>query len=173
VYFRVDRMRRLRFLALFEARRAVSAVISNVILIAAVIVVGFAALAFTQSTSNTYVTQYGSSVRSSSEQLAESLAFEYAYYNGTAKSLWVYIVNCGKINAVSLTAAYVANATWTNSTFTIALNWLNGTSISSNHLDMGQEGYFVWPAIVLPQGNSYTLKITTRRGSSFEYQLAT
>jgi hypothetical protein len=112
-------------------------------------------------------------VRSSSEQLAESLAFEYAYYNGTAKSLWVYIVNCGKINAVSLTAAYVANATWTNSTFTIALNWLNGTSISSNHLDMGQEGYFVWPAIVLPQGNSYTLKITTRRGSSFEYQLAT
>lgn len=163
------------FSRLFKSRSAVSAVISNLILIAAVIAVGFTALGWTYSASNSYVAQYGNSVRSNSEQLAENLAFEYAYYNhsGTTNSLSVYILNCGKINAVNLTAAYVANANWTNSTFTIALKWLNGTSISSNHLDMGQEGYFVWPAIVLSQGNSYTVKITTWRGSSFEYQLAT
>lgn len=158
------------FSRLFKSRSAVSAVISNLILIAAVIAVGFTALGWTYSASNSYVAQYGNSVRSNSEQLAENLAFEYAYYNGTANSLSVYILNCGKINAVNLTAAYVANATWTTSTFTITLN---GTSISSNHLDMGQEGYFVWPAIGLSQGNSYTVKITTWRGSSFEYQLAT
>jgi hypothetical protein len=159
------------FSRLFKSRSAVSAVISNLILIAAVIAVGFTALGWTYSTSNSYVTQYGSSVRSSSEQLAESLAFEYVYYNGT--SLSVYIVNCGKINAVNLTAAYVANAMWTNSTFTIALKWLNGTSISSNHLDMGQEGYFVWSGVNLQLQSSYTIKIITWRGSSFEYQLAT
>lgn len=161
------------FSRLFKSRSAVSAVISNLILIAAVIAVGFTALGWTYSASNSYVAQYGNSVRSNSEQLAENLAFEYAYYSGTAKSLSVYILNCGKINAVNLTAAYVANANLTTSTFTIALKWLNGTPISSNHLDMGQEGYFVWPAIDLPQGNSYTVKITTWRGSSFEYQLAT
>lgn len=161
------------FSRLFKSRSAVSAVISNLILIAAVIAVGFTALGWTYSASNSYVAQYGNSVRSNSEQLAENLAFEYAYYSRTAESLSVYILNCGKINAVNLTAAYVANATWTTSTFTIALKWLNGTSISSNHLDMGQEGYFVWPAIDLSLGNSYTVKITTWRGSSFEYQLAT
>jgi len=164
------------FSRLFKSRSAVSAVISNLILIAAVIAVGFAALGWTYSTSNSYVTQYGNSVRSSSAQLAESLAFEYVYYNRTANSLSVYILNCGKMNTVNLTAAYVANSTWTNTTFAITLKWLNGTTISSNHLDMGQQGYFVWslqPGVFLQLQSSYTVKIITGRGSSFEYQLAT
>jgi hypothetical protein len=151
---------------LLKSRRAVSSVISNIILVAAVITVGFVALGWTYSTSNSYVVQYGNSVQSDSDKLAESIAFEYIFYNGSAKSLSVYIMNCGKVGAVNLRAAYVSNASLVLSNFTIAsaLKLLNNAS----RLDIGQEGYFVWSPIVLQGNTSYTVKITTWRGSFFE-----
>jgi hypothetical protein len=155
-----------RFHRLLKSRRAVSAVISNMILIGAVIAVGFAVLGWTYSASNSYVTQYGTSMRSASEELMESLSFEYVFYNNSARNLTVYVMNCGKIGNVSVVAAYVSNTSWSANSYSINIYLLNKTAASV--LDIGQEGYFTWPSITLQTGNSYTVKILTWRCSSFE-----
>ena len=54
---------------LLRNRHGVSPVISNIILVAAVITVGFAVLAWTYSTSSSYTTQYGTSVSSDVDKL--------------------------------------------------------------------------------------------------------
>ena len=154
----------------FKSRRAVSAVISNMILLAAVIAAGFAALAWTLSTSNTYQTQYGKSTSSSINQLMESVAFEFSFYNRTSKNLTAYVMNCGKIANVSLAAAYISNQTMAvvySKTNGVQLYFLNKTSALG--LNIGDQGYFV---LSLPQplqyGTGYLIQIQTGRGSYFE-----
>lgn len=161
---------------LFKSRRAVSAVISNIILIAAVIAVGFAALGWTYSSSNSYVTYYGGSVQSNVNQLKERLAFEYILYDNTTKSLSVYVMNYGNVGAVTLAKLTVSNSSWTISgTTAITLHLLNGTSSSA--LGVGQEGNFTWSPFpsssTTLQGGSYTISLVTGRGSSFASTFAT
>lgn len=152
---------------LLRNRRAISTVISNIILIAAVIAVGFAVLAWTYSTSSSYVDQYGSTVNSDIDMLRERVAFEYIFYNNTTpKSLFVYLMNCGQVDKVNVTTAYVSNSSWLATFSDIQLKFLNTTQTS--YLNAGQEGYFVLSSITLQTGSSYTVKIVTWRGSIFE-----
>jgi len=171
-------MQLTKILKLLRERRAVSAVISNVILIGAVIAVGFAVLGWTYSTSNSYAAQYSSSVLHDINKLSERIAFEYIFYNSTAPtSLSVYIMNCGGIGAsaralaVNLTAVYVSyasNGSLVASNFHISLHFLNETSTApARALNIGQEGYFIWTPISLQRGNSYAVKIVTWSESSF------
>lgn len=159
---------------LIAAERAVNAVISNLILIAAVIVIGFAALAYVNSTSNNYVTQYGQSVNSDIDKLRETVAFEYVYYNSTSvpKTLSVYFMNAGKINNVIISNSTVSNSTWSTTFNCIgATKYLNNTSTGA--FSMGEEGYFIQTLnIALVSGSDYTIKIKTGRGSVFEYIFA-
>jgi len=139
------------------------------ILLAAVIAAGFAALAWTMSNANSYVTQYGASAGSSINQLKESVAFEYVFYDSTAKTLTAYILNCGKIDNVSLTAAYVMyNGTHIyDQTSGVLLYFLNKTSTPV--LSIGQEGYFVLSSPLLASlKGDYMIQIQTGRGSFFE-----
>jgi len=163
-------MQSTKILKLLRERRAVSAVISNVILIGAVIAVGFAVLGWTYSTSNSYARQYGGSVLSNVNQLKERLAFEYVSYNRATTNLTAYVLNCGSIGTVSLTTGYISNSSgWTSSRFFIGLHFLNeSTAGSVRLLGIGQEGYFVSSAIAgLINNASYTVNIATGRGSSF------
>jgi len=158
-----------RFLKLLKSRRAVSAVISNLILIAAVIVVGFAVLAWAQSQSSNYNNQYSSVISSDTNQLRERMVFEYIYYDNAHNNLTVYLMNFGTIDNVNVTTVYVNNTP--NST--IALRLLSsGASISS--LNATQEGYFsISPSPSLVPGTNCPIKIITARGSSFVGTFAT
>jgi len=157
----------LRFLTLLKSRRAVSAVISNMILIAAVIAVGFAALAWTYSNSNSYTRQYGGSVLSNTNQLEERIAFEYIFYDKTTTSLLVYVINYGNIGTVSLTTGHVSNSSWISSNFFISLHFFNDSITDPVRvLGIGQEGWFKATTTSLQSG-SYTVNIVTGRGSSF------
>jgi len=163
-----------KFQKRLKTRRAISAVISNMVLLAAVIAAGFVALQYTISTSNTYTTQYGTSAGSSINQLREKVAFEYVFYNSTSKTLTAYILNCGKIDNVSISAAYIRNQSTLidSKTNGIPLYFLNNTSAQG--LNVGQEGKFVlsWTS---PSGqtSSYMIQILTGRGSFFENMFTT
>lgn len=159
---------------LLRNKRAVSAVISNLILIGAVIAVGFGALAWTKSVSNSYITLYGGSVQSNINQLSERISFEYVFYNRSAPiSLSVYVINCGNVGAVTLTNGYISNSSWTGSSFGISLHFLNESSGPNRALGVGQEGWFINSTnIAILQSGSYTVKIVTGRGSSFAYTFA-
>jgi hypothetical protein len=162
-------MKLIRIPKSLKERRAVSAVISNMILLSAVITVGFAVLAWTYSRSNSYMEQYGDAVSSDIDMLREKVAFEYISYNATAGNLTVYIMNCGKVDAVNLTTVYVSNSSWVSRFYNINLKFLNDNSTA--RLNMGEEGYFLLSSTTLralQTGASYKVTIITRRGSSFE-----
>jgi len=145
-------------------RRAISPVIANLILIAAVIGVGFAALVWAQSQSSSYTTQYGSVISSDISQLQERVVFEYIYYDSTKNNLTVYLMNSGTIGNVGVSAVYVDTNT-PNST--IALRLLS-TGASASSLNATQEGYFsISPSPSLTPGTNHSIKIVTRRGSTF------
>jgi len=151
---------------MLRGRRAVSAVVSNVILTGAVITVGFVVLAWTQSRSSAYNEQYSEAMNADVARLKERLTFEYVFYNNSANNVSVYVMNSGTINSINITTVYVSNATWFTSNSSITLKFLNGTS--TNDLDTGEEGYFVLRQVSLVTGNSYSVKIITGRGSTFE-----
>ncbi len=141
-------------------KTGVSAVISNIILVAAVIVVGLATLGWVQSQSSQYQQTQTGVVNKDVSQLQERLTFEYiAYSNPT---LTVYVLNSGTINGLNVTSVKVGN----NAPVTVTnLHLLNGTSVSS--LNTGQDGYFTTSVGTLSAGTTYTIKVITSRGSSF------
>ncbi len=161
-------MKSMRIRKLFKSSSGVSAVISNLILIAAVIAVGFAALAWTYSTSNSFTNQYGNAVNSDIDKLKERIAFEYVFYNNTVNNTSAYIMNYGTVDRVNATTVYISNASWyvNFSPPQFQLKYLNGTTTAS--LNRNEEGYFVLGQRLVT-GNSYTINIVTGRGSSFVY----
>lgn len=159
-----------------RSRRAASVVVSNLILIAAVIAVGLVVLAYTNTQSNNYVTEYGKTVSADIDHLRETLAFEYVFYNSTGfapgnGSLTLYFINAGSINNVNSTSVLLMgtsgnNASWSTNIPVTTMYFL-GSTIETNGLNVGQEGYVVLPIRLSP--GSYLVKMTTWRGSIFEY----
>ncbi len=161
---------------LVKNRRAVSSVVSNLILIAAVIAVGFTALSYANSVSNNHVIQYGQAINEDIDQLREVVSFEYASYSSSTRSLSVYFMNAGSISNL-----WINNMTVSNSTWSWTWNWTSNdrpmcylnNSVAAK-LSIGQEAYIT---VVLPQpsddwlvaGNLYTIKLITGRGSIFAY----
>ena len=151
---------------LLRGRRAVSVVVSNVILTGAVIAVGFVVLSWTQYRSSAYNEQYGEAMNADIARLKERLAFEYVFYSGG--NLSVYLMNCGTIDNVTIQTVYVTAITGVliqvNSNVT--LMHFNGVEIAD--LDRGEEGYFV---LSLPNliSSSYSVRIVTGRGSTFDH----
>ena len=151
--------------ALYRNRRAVSAVISNLILIGAVIVVGMAALAFARSNSSNYQTQYQQTVSSDIDKLKEGLSFEYVFYNSSSKNLYVYFLNSGNINF------NVPTLLVNGSSYSFSMYYKNGQADPQKFVDVRQEAYIVSNAGNLA-GGFYTVRLTTERGSSFEFSFA-
>lgn len=154
---------------LLRERRAVSTIVSNIILVGAVIAVGFAVVAWTYSQSSAYMTQYSESVNSDVDKLRERVSFEYVFYNNTApNSLSVYLMNSGKVGKVNVTTAYVSYSNGSlRATFSSPQLKFLSTNLNATYLDIGREGYFV-SSITLQPGTVYTVKVVTWRGSSFE-----
>jgi len=153
---------------LLKNRRGISAVISNLILIGAVIAVGFVMLVWSQSQSSIYNNQYSNAIKSDTDQLRERVAFEYLYYDKTGNIFKVYLMNSGTIGNVSIANVYINNTSYA----TPALRLLSDTP--TNSLNATQEGYFsISPSPSLALGKNYPIIIVTRRGSSFAATFAT
>jgi len=154
---------------LLHGRRAVSVVVSNVILTGAVIAVSFVVLAWTQYRSSAYNAQYSEAMNADIAKLKERLAFEYVFYSGG--NLTVYLMNCGTINDTIVKTVYVSTSTGEliNVTSNITLMHFNGTQIADQDLDRGEEGYFVLSSLDLVTDTSYSIQVVTGRGSTFDH----
>jgi hypothetical protein len=151
-------------------KRAVSAVISNVILVGAVIAVSFAVLLWTQYQSSAYNNEYSEAMNADIAKLKERLAFEYVFYDGG--DLTVYLMNCGTIDNVTATTVYVCTSTGEVIAVTSkpTLMYLNGTQIADQDLDRNEEGYFVLSSLDdLETGIGYSVRVVTERGSTFDH----
>ncbi len=149
---------------LIKSRRAVNTILSNLMLIAAVIAVGFTALAFANSVSNDYQSQYGQSINSDINKMKEELSFEYAFYNTTSpKSLYIYLLNSGSID-VNITAVLIDSSSQSFSLYSMNRQLIQNQTIAS-----AKEAYLQIYSSTL--AGSYTIKITTSRGSIFAYKI--
>lgn len=148
--------------SLIRNRQGVSLVVSNMILIAAVIAVGFAALLYAQSSSNNYVADYGQTVNADIAKLKEVIAFEYVYYDANLDKLFIYFMNAGDISGVTIESIFISIP----QTFEeFQVKDLEGNEAGS--LGIGDEAYIVLQNIVLADNEYYTVKLTTGRGSIF------
>jgi flagellin-like protein len=152
------------FRALKNNRRAVSPVISNLILIAAVISAGIALMTFAQSASIRYQSEYAYEIGSDIGKLKESLTFEYATYaSGQVK---VYFINSGTI-PITIESASIDGSPLTN--FSI-YHMSNDTESGNKIIAGGYEGYLI-SSFPLNSG-TYLLKLKTGSETIFAYPLS-
>lgn len=156
---------------LLRERRAVNVVISNIILTGAVIVAGFVVLFWAQYRASVYNEQYSEVLNADIARLKERLAFEYVLFDQSDGDLSVYLVNCGTINETTVETVFVSTSTgrlvevFSN----VTLMHFNGDEIADQDLDRGEEGYFVLSSLDLVTKNSYSIRIVTGRGSTFDH----
>lgn len=167
---------RKALLKLIKEKRGVSPAISNVIMVGAVIAVGFSTLIWAQSLAYSYSIQYSEAINADIERLKEKLTFEYVYYNTVNKSLYVYLLNCGAVDNVNITTIYVCfvNGTivqlYQYSSFT--LKSFSGSIIADHELDRGDEGYIELSQLNLASENYFLVRVVTERGSNFDCAFA-
>ena len=141
---------------------AVNTVIANMILIAAVIVMGFVVLSYVLSNSNDYQTEYQQTVSTEIQKLKESLAYEYIYYNSTSKELSIYVMNAGTIN-LQVDKVYLNTAT---ESFAFRIFDLSGQEKTAKTIAVRQERIIIVSNLDLSSG-VYTVKLMTTRGLIF------
>ncbi len=139
-------------------RRAINAVISNIILIAAVIAVGFAVLIWSQYQSANYQMEYSNEVNGNIAQVQEKIAFQYVANSGGV--LKVYLLNYG-IQNVTVQKVFVNGQE--NST-AIVLHPLGSELSVVPSINVNSQAFFT----IDPSGSSpYVVTIVTGRGSTF------
>jgi hypothetical protein len=154
----------------WKKRNAVSVAISNVILASAVITISFVVLFWAQSKSSAYNQQYSEAMNSDIAKLKERLVFEYVSYN--KGNLTVYLLNCGTIDNITIKTVYVYfsnNGTLVKVFSSPSLKYFNGAPIADQDLDKGEEGCFTLSSFSLITGASYSVRVVTGRGSTFDY----
>lgn len=154
-------------------KRAVSVALTTMIITAGVIAAGIAVLYWAYSWGNVANNQYAGTVANNQNSIQENIAFEYITYsniNSNNGQLTVYVINCGLSNNVNLTRLYIWNSTnQLIGTYDISQLYRtsDGTAISNNSLNIGDEGYFNVTIPTLTSGY-YTIRVVTGRGRNFD-----
>lgn len=152
-------------------KRAVSPAVSSVILATAVITLSFVVLAWAQYRVSFYHEQYGEAMDIDVARLKERLMFEYVFHNRSGNTLSVYLMNCGTVDKITIQTVYVETTIGAliqvNSNVT--LMQFNGDEVADQNLDRGEEGYFTFSSPSLVTGTSYSVRIITGRGSTFDH----
>ena len=152
-------------------KRAVSNVISAVILTGAVVALSLSVFAWAQSRSSDYSREYSETVDAETAKLKEKLAFEYIYYeDNPSNDLSIYLLNCGTIDDIEIKTVYVSDSGNTLlETFSDPQLYLFVSLVEISDLDRGEEGRLVLTlSTSLNDGAYYCVKIITGRGASFD-----
>ena len=153
------------FRTLFKNRRAVSAVVSNLILIAAVLAIGLVALGYARSTSINYQTEYAQTMSSDISKLKETLIFEYAHFD--SNQLTIYVMNSGSVN-VTIKTISINNSPVPSSAMTIYP--MSGFQpLSDEVIAHGTEVRIVLDTTGLTNSGENSVKITSWSDSNFAY----
>ncbi|MCL5876523.1 MAG: packaged DNA stabilization protein gp10 [Candidatus Bathyarchaeota archaeon] len=144
-------------------RRAISPVIASMMLIGVVIILGFAVLAYARTLASNYEAQYQQDTSNGISRLKETLCFEYVSYNATGH-LSVYFINAGS-TSFEIDKAYLSPS---STAIEPTVRYLSGELASNKTLRVGDQRLI---DLYLPElsSGSHTVRLTTIRGSSFEY----
>ena len=149
---------------LLSSKRAISSVLSNVLLASVVLGLGFGVQYYVYWRSIEYNNQYGALVDNSIEKIKEKLVFEHVFYDTDNSNLTVYLMNCGSIDGVTISSVSLTNETWERIFYDVQLRSLIGQL--TQELDILDEGYFRL-SVGLVENTSYTILMVTGRGKAF------
>lgn len=147
-------------------KRAVSNVISAVILTGVVVALSFAVFGWAQSRSLEKRSEIAETVDAETARLKEKLVFEYVFYGNPSGDITVYLLNCGTIDDVEIKNVYVGNSTWLSNPPFSTLKFLNGAEIPDQDLDVGEEGYLELSTSL--SSGYYNVRVVTVRGATFD-----
>jgi len=141
------------------------------IITAGVIAAGIAVLYWAYSWGNIANTQYANTIGNDQNAIEENIAFEFATYSNLNNQLKVYVLNSGLSSNVTLDRLYLWNSSnQPVGTYNIGQLYQisNGSAISTNSLNKGDEGYFVITPLTTLGSGYYTLQIVTGSGRDFD-----
>jgi len=156
-----------------DSKKAVSVVVSTVVLTAGVLALGIAVLYWAYSWGNIANLEYSRAVADSSHAVSERVGFEYISYSSTSNVLTVSIINWGRANNLSISVVHIwdsnHNYVGTGAYTPSALRDITtGTQLPNNVLNMGNEGSFTVTFVhPLPNGY-YNIRLVTGRGRNFD-----
>ena len=156
-------------------RKAISVVVSTIVLTAGVLAMGIAVMYWAFSWGNIAAQDYSKSEANSAMAAQERLGFEYINYSSSSNMLTVYIMNWGTAKSVNITNVYL----WDNLHNPIGqypnpqlLNITSGAAIGS--LNIGDEGYLsISLSNQLASNSLFYIRIITGRGRTFDSSFAT
>lgn len=137
-------------------KRALTPVISSIIMASVVIALSFAVLAWSQIRTSDYTDTYGETTDAEIARLKERLTVEYIFYDVSSGNISIYLLNSGAIDNVKIQSVRVQNYAGYN-------ELLNGTLIPDEDLDRGEEGYLLLSCGTLTAGTYYVSILTERR----------
>lgn len=160
-----SRNAKINFRRFFD-RRALSPVISTVIMASVVIALSFAVLVWSQNRTSDYAQEYGEITDAEIARLNERITVEYIDHGGSG-NLKIFLLNYGDID-VRIQSVRVHNHVGYDEYFEIAeFGFHNGTISLDPYLPMGEEGYIKINCGALTEGK-YFVSIITERRSSFD-----
>ena len=171
-----------KLIRFFVDKRAVSVALSTMIITAGVIAAGITVLYWAYGVGNVADRQYSPSVSNSTSALGEQLGFEYTTYPVSSGSLYVYLINCGTSNNLTIAHVYLWSSTfvqilptksWNLSPLYYTATPLKPIPASTGGLGIGREGYFILSGLSLSSGTYYNLRVVTGRGSNFDEAFST
>jgi hypothetical protein len=142
-------------------RRALTPVISSIIMASVVIALSFGVLVWSQFRTSNYAENYGETTDAEIARLKERLTVEYISHNGSSGNIRIYLLNCGAIDNVTIHNVHVNNASWHE-------DFPSPSLIPDQALDRGEEGYLILHCGNLAAGTYYFVNILTERRSLFE-----
>lgn len=157
-----------RILKMKQNKKGISAVVSNVILAAAVIAIGFSVLSWAQYQSSTYQETQSVNINNNINQVQERLSLEYTHYS--SGNLKVYLMNSGFVN-VTIQNVYLTSSSDNPFSFQLFDLSTPPAEVQNKVLNATtgmREGY-IQTSAALYSGVSYSITVITSRGSSFVY----
>jgi hypothetical protein len=163
-------------------KRALSPIFATVLLATIIIVFGSVAYYYASNITTTTTNNYISTVSDNQQAIAERISIENVVYTSSPATLKIYILNCGSANNAKINSVLLYNSNHNIlgvysgvAQISELKNIDSGSSIASNSLNVGQEGYFtliLQPAPIpsFTSGSTYTIRLITLSGSSFNYE---
>ncbi len=182
-------MRYLRKLNVWlRNKHALSPIFATVLLASIIIIFGSVAYYYSSNLTRTATNSYVSSLSDSQQSISERIGFENVVeINSTNPvTLRICIIDSGSANNVQIASVFLyfssnntlfgqpiqGSVRLSGGSHIFPLFFIdNRTSIQSNSLNVGSEGYFTVPLPrVLQSGTEYTIHVITQRGSAFDYE---
>jgi hypothetical protein len=160
--------------SLFLNRKAVSVVLSTIVLTAGVLAMGIAVLYWSYSWGNMATKAYSNSEANNAKAVQERLGFEYIAYDVSSNSLTISLINWGTANSINITSVHLSDSLhqpvggYSNP----QIRDITGKPVSS--LNMGSEGYIkIFLTSSLSSNSLYYIRVVSGRGRTFDSSFAT